>query len=283
MSRLIVYHNADWDGVFSAAIVHMNYPDADLYGYNRGKVNIDLDGYDEIYVVDIDLPEEYMRQYADKIIWIDHHLTSYYKYMDVKFKDSLIDVTGSVSAAYLAWQKMNGINAAVPECIKYVSEYDVHNFVHPKVDVMKFQSYLRVLNLSVDSAMYVLNMGEILFDQFMAIGSSIMTLKTAEETRMMTNHSWTVNLDGNVGFAVLTSNMTSLDVENTLNDNPESFIIMMNRLDESRLKVSIRCGANSAFDARVWCEKHKGGGHPKAAGCNINVDEFMQLYTQGKL
>lgn len=128
--------------MFSAAIVRMKYPDAELYGYNRGKFNLDLDKYDEIYVVDIELPEALMKQYATKIIWIDHHLTSYYKFMDVEFKDILVDVSGKVSAAYLTWEYLYN-DFPRPICIDYVSEYDVHNFTDSKEDVMRFQAYLR--------------------------------------------------------------------------------------------------------------------------------------------
>ena len=84
MKVLCIYHKADLDGVCSAAIVHKEYPNCELYGMDYGDgFNWDrLIGVDRVIMVDFSLPLHSMKRLENSIdfIWIDHHRSAIVKF-----------------------------------------------------------------------------------------------------------------------------------------------------------------------------------------------------------
>lgn len=78
-----IYHEADLDGVMSAAIVKKYFKgDIDLLPYNYGKEIPDVNKYDKVFVVDVSfgsrtrfLFDEWKEKGID-VVWIDHHKTA---------------------------------------------------------------------------------------------------------------------------------------------------------------------------------------------------------------
>lgn len=78
-----IYHEADLDGVMSAAIVKKYFKgDIDLLPYNYGKGIPDVNKYDKVFVVDVSfgnrtrfLFDEWKENGID-VVWIDHHKTA---------------------------------------------------------------------------------------------------------------------------------------------------------------------------------------------------------------
>lgn len=101
MKTTVIYHSADYDGIFCREIARKFIPDAELIGWNFGDPLISRSA-DQIYILDLSLDclvaED--RLSWSKIIWIDHHKTSIEKYGD-KIPGYRID---GVAACRLAWQ-----------------------------------------------------------------------------------------------------------------------------------------------------------------------------------
>lgn len=82
-----IYHEADLDGVMSAAIVKKYFKgDIDLLPYNYGKEIPDVNKYDKVFVVDVSFGDRtrfLFDEWEDKgidVTWIDHHKTASFQY-----------------------------------------------------------------------------------------------------------------------------------------------------------------------------------------------------------
>lgn len=79
-----IYHEADLDGVMSAAIVNKYFKrrNIDLLPYNYGKEIPDVSKYDKVFVVDVSFGDRtslLFDEWKDKgidVTWIDHHKTA---------------------------------------------------------------------------------------------------------------------------------------------------------------------------------------------------------------
>lgn len=104
-----IYHEADLDGVMSAAIVKKYFKgDIDLLPYNYGKEIPDVNKYDKVFVVDVSFGDRtrfLFDEWEDKgidVTWIDHHKTviEAVKDYNVKAKDvserRLVSLRGNI-------------------------------------------------------------------------------------------------------------------------------------------------------------------------------------------
>lgn len=98
----VIYHSADYDGVFCREIARKFLPDAKLIGWNFGDPLVTPPADGLVYVLDLSpdcltKPESALEQ---RLIWIDHHKTSINKWSD-SLRGYRID---GVAACRLAWQ-----------------------------------------------------------------------------------------------------------------------------------------------------------------------------------
>lgn len=113
-TTLVLHHSADNDGLACRAVAHKALGDtADLLGWDYGQPLPDLSPYSTVYMLDISLPIEVMRENAGKIILIDHHASLLAAV--APFKDSFkgyycID---GVAACRLAWQYLIASSALI--------------------------------------------------------------------------------------------------------------------------------------------------------------------------
>lgn len=301
MKEIIIYHKADWDGLFSAAIASKARRMAKLYGMNYGDECPELDEYDKIYIVDFSLDVDTMIKYKDRIVWIDHHAPKIKEVAErMESKDGLppikgkYDITGKYSAAYLCWQHMTPYKNHVPQEVRFVSAYDVHNKeIENWSDTLAFQMYLRTQQFSMYTAQLLLfGCPEKYYDDIdstlenqVKIGSMLLDAKREEENKAFKLNAWDVTIDGYKGKALLTHDQSSMICEQTLEKGDVDFCLLLNRHPRiaDSFSCSIRVGAGSDFNACEFAMKHNGGGHVKAAGCVLSLDEFTKLFITGSL
>lgn len=108
----VIYHSADFDGIFCREIAKHFLSEAELIGWNFGDPSIVLpaDGR-MVYVLDLS-PDCLNDFQSDRIIWIDHHKTSIDKW-PASIPGYRID---GVAACRLTWQHF--------ECGHLVDAYD---------------------------------------------------------------------------------------------------------------------------------------------------------------
>jgi len=160
-----IYHNADFDGVASAAIIHeyicktMN-ESLELFGMNYGDEfpfwdKIDKD--DVVYMVDFSLPFNDMVLLNDitTLIWIDHHVTSINDIKDSGIQFNGIQKSGiGACRMVLDYIHLNKRDEppfdklVPPYAIQLLSEYDV--WIHDNPDTIPFQYGLKIVDNIMD-------------------------------------------------------------------------------------------------------------------------------------
>lgn len=151
---LIIYHEEDNDGVFSAAIIH-NYL-MSLSQTNKEESTIDLlpatysklseevkedhlvdfiERYDQVWMTDIsfneiEVMEELSKVFGQNFIWIDHH-----KAIIDKVKEKNLVITGyqdpTFSAIHNAYKYIYKMSFnCMPKTLQILTSYDSFNFTH---------------------------------------------------------------------------------------------------------------------------------------------------------
>lgn len=149
----VIYHSADYDGIFCREIARKFLPDSELIGWNFGdpKVSNPMDG--GTYVLDLS-PDCLNYVNPSQLIWIDHHKTSIEKWP--------ADIPGyridGVAACRLAWQwfiahesfdalqakprpnKEDFVNRRVTEplAVRLAGEYDIWDKRDPAAEVFQY-------------------------------------------------------------------------------------------------------------------------------------------------
>lgn len=170
-----IYHEADLDGVMSAAIVKKYFKgDIDLLPYNYGKEIPDVNKYDKVFVVDVSFGDRtrfLFDEWEDKgidVTWIDHHKTAIEAVKDYNVKGKRRIGT---AACELTWEYLFD-DIETPDVVKLLSAYDVWD--HDRFewsDVLSFQYGMRgYCGLDVDMVREVLNKanGEFVSDMIRA-------------------------------------------------------------------------------------------------------------------
>ena len=178
----VIYHSADFDGLFCREIARKFLPDAELIGWDYGDPKLDFpEG--QVYVLDL-CPETFTERsftpnVLDRLIWIDHHASAIRKYPET-IPGYRID---GVAACRLAWQWFtmvdgntsygdvrNSVRAAgvlpmiqdfkqrtvnEPLAVRLAGEYDIWDKCDPNAEV--FQFGLRSKELSTAHWMHMLD------------------------------------------------------------------------------------------------------------------------------
>lgn len=121
MKTTVIYHSADFDGVFCREIARKFLPEAELIGWDHGDAKLPFPAEGKVYVLDLSpdcfeatkhVPGEgevVSWMDARRLIWIDHHKSSIEKWPT--------DIPGyridGVAACRLAWQWFS-LMAATP-------------------------------------------------------------------------------------------------------------------------------------------------------------------------
>lgn len=121
------YHDKDFDGILSAAIVLREYPDAKLMPYDYG-YKLDLTKIkpnSNIFIVDCCLPE-YAMKYLDEfntIYLFDHHARTCTKEYKDRYKGTCEIGTAACMLVYEYFYPLK----AFPHGVQYIAEFDMYN------------------------------------------------------------------------------------------------------------------------------------------------------------
>jgi len=164
MKTTVIYHSADFDGIFCREIARKFLPGAELIGWNFGQPLIPFPTEGQVYL--LDLPPDCFKLTSDlfplradggydngyRLIWIDHHKSSIERHHSF-YAGYRID---GVAACRIAWQwfthkfssnplpsKQNFIDRQVtePYAVRLAGEYDIWDKRDPNAEL--FQMGLR--------------------------------------------------------------------------------------------------------------------------------------------
>lgn len=291
MRNIVIYHSIDWDGWMSAAVAGRGLDGlCDYAGWNYGKSVPDTTGYDNVYLLDVRLPDEDMVRICETshVTWIDHHKGSLETVARLGLRcDYVIDE--SFAACILTFRHFfyGKEIKLIPRAVLLIGEYDIFNKsgrFEPWDDILAFQLSLRLGRGSVELAdkLYEMSFHEI--EDRIQDGRTLLMFKRQEAMRAWKTFGIEIQTPaGQRGLLMLTHDKSSLMTEYLFdiheNEHDLDFVLMANIIiDTPNLySVSARVPEYSDFSAYTLASIHGGGGHEKAAGFTLTAEEIQTL------
>jgi oligoribonuclease NrnB/cAMP/cGMP phosphodiesterase (DHH superfamily) len=296
---LIIYHRADYDGLFSGNIARKFYIESeyevDLKGYNYGDQVPDFDeilkNYTEVCILDVSFDAPIMKTLHEsgKVYWIDHHIGTTRLSEESGYSEMLGERTDlKIGAVEVAWDYFfKGMEK--PHIIELISAYDVwdHDRFVWDLETAPLQYALRAeYNLSIEKLWR--HWDRLLYD--------LDYLETALQSgRFLTKYlnnvwkSWCGNYAFDVlvagkykAICMLSAQGGSLQFESELTpENGYDLQLVVNRKGPDLYNVGIYKKSDDCNDfdcAKFASEVYKtGNGHKSAAGFTLNLEQFTRL------
>lgn len=263
---LIIYHSADFDGIFSREIFKLFYKDnADYLGWDYGQPVPDTEGYDHLFMVDISI-EELMDD--PRLVWIDHHISAINKY-NKEVPGLRID---GVAACRLAYQYLFGkrdatkedyVNRKVvePECVRLAGEYDIWDKRDPDAEV--FQLGLKSEEVRWD---HLLNdfSGTYYTQNILNKGKAVQYYVENRNKEIAERIAFTMEFDGKL-FLAMNTQGNSLVFDSLNQEGYDGLLLFYYTGD--KWKVSMyHTKHKTDIDLSEIAVKYGGGGHRGACG-----------------
>lgn len=284
MKIAIVYHDADYDGIGSAAIANMKLcslndgfegKSLEFHGWNYGRGLPEISA-DKIYWLDCFNKEIIMKQLETKNtqIWvIDHHpiqqdlnaLLQLYGEERFSFTHSM-----GVGAIELVWNHFCA-DIEIPDWVKYISIRDVFKKESPdwgKANAFQFgmrAEHSQFMNPCGEGWRFIGNETFPIIDK----GKSILSYKKEQDSRIMKN----AFLHTFMGKTFVCVNASGLDIDSFEQSDfwstCEYFMFYNYMKIESEFWWTIGLRSKAGFTCNDVAQAFEGGGHPQACGFKI--------------
>lgn len=292
MKTTVIYHSADYDGIFCREIAKKFLPDAELIGWNFGDALIQMpDG--KVYILDLSPDcikgiaglgqtaciDEF--DYIKRIVWIDHHKTSIEKWPS--------SITGyridGVAACRLAWQwfkyqtecedttryklptKSDFVGRFVTEplAVRLAGEYDIWDKRDP--DAETFQYALRAEPLTPVGWAAMFDGDRAFVNDLLVKGRTCQRYAQDVDASICKSRTWIMEWEGLKFLCINSARFNSLvfaarDVPETGHDALIGFCF-----DGKQWTVSLyHAKHRTDLDLSEIAKRHGGGGHRGACG-----------------
>jgi len=276
IKRWLVLHHDDPDGWVSAAIVGA-YALGSLDAYRRGtptfrEVNygvkvedLDLEGYDEIWMVDFSMPLEAMEKIqaaTKRFTWIDHHASAIRNVVDAGFKAHAGAQEEGRAGCQLTWGYCFR-EVPEPRVVSRIGGFDIGNFSRPNLRMMFGMSgrgdSLHPSRVDVWARLFL---GLELADELDKEGGVILRFKETEWARLGP-HIQTIKWEGHTWAVLNSRELGSLQIEPHMKAEWDGSLVYSRGANGWRIGLR---GFKDGVDCSKIAEKHGGGGHPLASG-----------------
>ena len=293
MKTTVIYHSADFDGIFCREIARKFLPDAELIGWDYANPKIPVpEG--KFYILDLSPeclePEILPMSDAGRMVWIDHHASAIKKFPEV-FPGYRID---GVAACRLAWQyftlpmhsgpgtgydhlkKHNYFDRQVtePYAVRLAGEYDIWDKRDPDAEL--FQHGLSSEELREDTWIYMLDSdtSERECQRLLRQGECLQYARAKENESIITRLGFTVEFEGMTmlacNHAMFNSHLFTAGIK------PEHEALLGFKFDGKQWNVSLyHVPGKEHHDLSVLAVKHGGGGHKGACGFRSKTLPFL--------
>lgn len=218
---------------------------------NKDRLSMEREGFQEILKVNI-----------------DHHVSNEY-YGTVNYVDAK-----AASTAELIYQLLKELQVVVDipmaECLYTGIITDTGSFRFPSTTPKTLQVAAALLETGVDfSKIQRMLFSTSAFSQVKLLGRALMTLENHLEgfVSMM-------NLKGEDFNVLAISDRDTGDIVNYGLEPPEADVSILFKEAEGFYRVSVR--TKEKIDASALCGKFGGGGHVRAAGCNMEAPSLQE-------
>ena len=290
MKTVVIYHRADFDGIFCREIAHKFLPEAELIGWDYGDPEPYVSKEDDLYILDLSVPS--LMEHP-KLIWIDHHKSAIEKYKrDAKSPSGyLID---GVAACRLAWQwftnetanhvmsdarylpdKEDYVEHRVKEpcAVRLAGEYDIWDRRDPNAEL--FQHGLRSDELDEIQWEWLLGMNSDAFvKQLLAQGKIVQYVQRQSDKAAIESCGYTIQWEGLTFLAVNAGARGFNSFLFAAGLKPEHDACLGWRMVKpGKYSVSLyHAPGKEHHDLSLIATKYKGGGHRGA--CGFTVEEL---------
>lgn len=278
MKTYILHHN-DPDGLGAAVAAYFKFGDNAKYimvDYTMPMPELE-DGSD-VYILDF----SYKRAVLDKLVArmnnvliIDHHKSAQEDLKD--HPNAIFDM--NKSGAGLSWDYFVG--GVRPDFINYIEDADLWRFAHPNSKLIK--NYIYQLELDVK----VFLEAHLNFNKEKAIEIGKIIEKSIEhDWEMVRPYVHTMEVNNYIALAVNSSLRFSefgeylLRMLETTNMKYD-FTVVYYHIGARKVKFSLR-SRRHLVDVSKVCTDFGGGGHARAGGFEIDVDDFNPGYIMSK-
>lgn len=304
MKALVIFHRADFDGLFSYAISRTDLEEHgyDVTGfgwdYNDGVAALpDWDDYDKIVMCDISLPVDIMKElYArhdDKVSWIDHHITAIQNSAEHGYS-GLAGIRDTENAAcvltYMYFHpECIDDPYSIPAAVRYAGANDIWD-----QKTYDWDGIVQPLQYGLSEAVQM-NAGkmidlweDILFntDKYIMAGRAIKSYMESQFSSWVGRFAFEVKVDDRLkGIAMICPMFSSRIFKSVIADYDICIVVQRSNKSEGVFNVSMYAGnAGIDFSCSQYMKDHyNGGGHKGAAGGTLNKDQFDRLIMDCKI
>lgn len=294
----VIYHRADFDGLFSAAVCAKFLPGhTEFIGWDYGDPLIDMpEG--TVYVVDLSPTclnnHDGFEEQTDRIIWIDHHKSAidYFQHDEIEGYR-----TDGVAACRLCWQWFNynsehgGLGGGLPKLEDYkvrrvdeplalalAGEYDVWDLSDRRALPFQFGLTASGATSFRDLAVLLERGGDSQTEELCAQGDSALAWQQAFAGQVMRERSYRRDWEG-LRFAILGSAHTRNSMwfpQAELESEVQA--LMCWRYDGEKVMFSLyHAPGHEEHDLSVIASKYGGGGHRGACGFSMSLQDALAI------
>lgn len=287
MKTLVIYHKADWDGLFSREICRKHFgQNADYLGWDYGDPVPFIAPDREVVMVDISV-EGLMTH--PRLTWIDHHKSAIEKF-SAAIPGERID---GVAACRLAWQyyfgptrlpaKQDYIDRKVvePYAVQLAGEYDIWDKRNPDADV--FQHALRSRELDAEAWANLLDMtvhpeascqrSELSVRALIPMGRAIEYSADQANASLMRDVAFELNWEGMRFLAINKPRGNSRTFAAGVKTKHDALLTFYWLRNKWRISL-YHAPHNTQVDLSKIAVKYGGGGHRGACGFECKVLPF---------
>ncbi len=292
MKTTVIYHSADFDGLFCREIARKFIPDAELIGWDHGNPKLPFPAEGSVYVLDLspDCFEAIPCDSVDngRLIWIDHHKSSIEKYATLTPQLAGYRIDG-VAACRLAWQwftasnrerhevlplpnKQDFVDRTVEEplAVRLAGEYDIWDKRDPDAEL--FQHGLR--SEEVDFQILLNQNEENYVRVLLGQGRALQYARTNENASIIKEIGFTLEWEGLRFLACNAARYNSLLF--TAGLTPEHDACFGFKWTGKDWSVSLyHAPGKEHHDLSLIAVKYGGGGHAGACGYRTDKLPFM--------
>jgi len=270
------YHDSDFDGKCSAAIVHHKYPDCWLEGINYDHVfdHSAVKENETVFIVDFSISDEDLVKLCSrgKVIFIDHHDTAIVKHNEAKkssdYNNNLIAVLdNSKAATQLCWETLFK-DIEIPYGVKLIADYDIWD--HKNIHTVYLQHSLHLRNIAAwhkDFWKLIFENDKETMKLLLSNGMVIDEYLTQYRESYSKSFAFETEFEGHLCLAINAGRTNSKMLENMFDKEKYGCMIIFCRNGKRKSwTVSLYGPGDGKFHCGELAQKYGGGGHRGAAG-----------------
>jgi len=279
------YHAGDMDGISSGALLKYAYPTIKLIGIDYtddiAKIVTDVSDDEVVFLVDFTFePFELMVDLCQRcrLIWIDHH-TSSYKYVKDFPSFSPMDMVlgdNKKSAVQLLWEYLFH-SETLPEVLRIISLFDTWQHNYDKILLCKYTGIDLLLHDVNNSEWY--NIFRVpdnnYIDKYLTAGMYVDQYLEQQYGILVETRSFEVEWEGLRFLAVNSYMPGSRQLKSKFDPEKYDAMLVFGLIQNRIWKVSLYTDNTEKFDLSKIANKYGGGGHRGACGFEIPVNQSL--------